>query len=71
VEAYLRLGIDMPTAVEKTDESLGLLAVDDPTPAASAVPGTADRPPERVPTAAENDRALRELQQMMGGAVGR
>jgi hypothetical protein len=70
VEAYLRLGIDMLTAVEKTDESLGLLAVDDPTPVASAVPGTADRP-ERVPTAAENDRALRELQQMMGGAVGR
>ena len=51
------MGADFISAVDQADQSIGLsLAVEGPQP-------------ERVPTAAENDRALAELQKLMGGVA--
>lgn len=56
-EARVALGVDLLTAVDRVNESLGL------------APPTADgAPPAKVPTAAENDRALAELRALMAGA---
>jgi len=53
IEEYTRLGTDLLSAIEKVDESLGLR---DPLERA-----------ERQASPADNDRALAELQKMMGG----
>ena len=55
VEEYQRLGMDLLTAIEKVAESIGLTI---PEPAVAT---------EKIPTAADNDRALAELKKMMGG----
>lgn len=61
VEAYRDLGTDLVSAIEKANASIGLSAAE---PAPNDTGGEA---PERVPTAAENDAALRELEKMMQG----
>lgn len=53
VEEYTRLGTDLLTAIERVDESLGLR---------ESKPGEA-----RKLGPSDNDRALAELKQMMGG----
>lgn len=55
VDARVGLGMDFMSAVEKTNESLGLA------PNAEAVASV------RVPTPEENTRALAQLTAMMGG----
>ena len=54
VGEYQRLGIDLASAVEKVNESIHLKVA----PAVT----------ERTPTVVDNDRALADLQRMMGGA---
>lgn len=54
VDARVGLGMDFVSAVEKTNESLGLAVEEGPVLA-------------RVPTPAGNARALQELSAMMGG----
>ncbi len=56
VGEYQRIGTDLQTAVEKLEASLGLRA------APAGVPIT-----EAAPSVADNDRALAELTQAMGG----
>lgn len=57
VETFLGMpGMDLLTALDRVDEAIGL------TTAIPVEPG--------VPTAADNDRALKELKLMMGGIGG-
>jgi len=59
VETFLRMGTDMLTAIEAVDEAIGLIGA--PPEVLVAV---AER---RVPSAADNDRALAELKGLVGG----
>lgn len=57
VEEYQRVGTDLLTAIEKVNESIGL-TVAKPEAAVAT---------EHVPSSRENDRALAELQKLVGG----
>ena len=59
VDEYQRIGIDLLSALEKVNNSLGLSAL--------SHEQSVEASDEKVPTAADNTQPLAELQQMMGG----
>lgn len=60
VEEYQRLGLTVLDAVEKANASIGMAS-------GPVQPVAGADQPERVPTPAENDAALRELEKAMMG----